>query len=268
MFEKEMPMFSNRNLKLAWSSACIAVGLGVAMLAVAQVPAFSQATAAGQEDEIAKSLAAMLRAGRAVISASQARINDPNIGDKGLDGKKVLADAVKIYQETTKVDPNSIDPNSRHGKLIRLQMASMVEVVDAHQQTINRQGIGFKGFIPAVFARLVNESFNRKAGGQAEIKVTAPAFLVRNKRAAADQWENEIIKDKLSSASWPKGQWYAAVSPTKGRSAYRSAVPEYYAASCLSCHGNPKGEIDVTGYPKEGAVEGDLGGVISITLFR
>ena len=38
------------------------------------------------------------------------------------------------------------------------------------------------------------------------------------------------------------------------------------APSCLSCHGEPKGELDITGYPKEGAHEGDLGGIISITL--
>jgi hypothetical protein len=44
--------------------------------------------------------------------------------------------------------------------------------------------------------------------------------------------------------------------------------PEYYAESCLSCHGEPKGEIDVTGYPKEGGKMGDLGGAISIVLFR
>jgi hypothetical protein len=43
-------------------------------------------------------------------------------------------------------------------------------------------------------------------------------------------------------------------------------VPEYYVPSCLTCHGGPAGELDVTGYPKEGAHEGDLGGVISIGL--
>jgi hypothetical protein len=43
-------------------------------------------------------------------------------------------------------------------------------------------------------------------------------------------------------------------------------VPEYYAASCLGCHGNPKGTVDMTGYPMEGASLGDLGGVISIKL--
>ena len=45
-------------------------------------------------------------------------------------------------------------------------------------------------------------------------------------------------------------------------------VPEYYAESCLSCHGTPKGEMDKTGYPKEGGKVGDLGAAISITLYR
>lgn len=30
----------------------------------------------------------------------------------------------------------------------------------------------------------------------------------------------------------------------------------------------PKGEIDITGFPKEGANEGYLGGIISIVLSR
>ena len=45
-------------------------------------------------------------------------------------------------------------------------------------------------------------------------------------------------------------------------------MPEYYTAGCLSCHGEPKGEMDITGYPKEGGKLDDLGGVISVTLFR
>jgi hypothetical protein len=39
---------------------------------------------------IAKNLADMLRAARQVISSNQARINDPNLGDKGLTGQVVL----------------------------------------------------------------------------------------------------------------------------------------------------------------------------------
>jgi hypothetical protein len=232
----------------------------------ANVPAFSQAV----EDDaaIAKSLATMLRAGRTVVSRNQDRINDPSLGNKGLDGKTVLAEAVKIYQETAGVDPMSIDANSRRGKLLHMEMDAIVEVMDAHQQTINRQGVGFKGFIPAVFGRLVSESFGRRAMGIAEMKVTAPPQLVRNAKARPDQWETGVIQDKLLSATWSKDESYAEVTETKGKSAHRTAVPEYYGNSCLSCHGTPRGEIDITGYPKEGAKVGDLGGVISITLYR
>lgn len=252
--------------------ASVCAGLcGIVLLVLAVILLTDEALSQSPEQDakIANSLAAMLRAGRTVISANQERINDPNIGDKGLDGNTVLAEAVKVYQETAKAeDPRSFAPNSRHGKLIRWQMDSIVEVIDAHQQTINRQGIGFKGFIPAVFARLVNEAFNRRAEGSAEMKVTAPPELIRNRKAQADQWENEIIRQKLLDAAWPKGQSYTATVQLKGRPAHRTMVPEYYVSSCLACHGSPKGDIDVTGFPKEGGKEGDLGGVISIGLFQ
>jgi hypothetical protein len=100
------------------------------------------------------------------------------------------------------------------------------------------------------------------------VKVTAPPDLVRNRKAEPDRWEKQVISEDFMSPSWPKGKEYSAVADSNGRAAFRMAAPEYYAASCLSCHGTPKGDIDVTGYPKEGAAEGDLGGVISISLFR
>jgi hypothetical protein len=147
-------------------------------------------------------------------------------------------------------------------------MAAIGEVMDANQSTINAKGIGFKAFIPAVFGRLVGESFARLASGEAELKVTAPPELVRNRKARPDSFEENIIKTKLVEPAWPRGQPYSEMTDAKGRPAYRVMVPEYYAASCLTCHGSPKGEMDITGYPKEGAKQDDLGGVISITLYR
>jgi hypothetical protein len=225
--------------------------------------------ASDDEDKmIANSLAAMLQASRKVISRHQERINNPEIGDKGLDGKAVLDQVVKIYQEATKTDPLKVDPSSRHGRLLRAQIDAIVEVTDSNQKTINQPGVGFKAFFPATFSRLVNESFAKRAAGDAEMKMTAPIELIRNRRARPDQWEAEAIRDKLLAPNWPKGQLFGAVASSNGRPAFRVAVPEYYAASCLSCHGDPKGQIDVTGYPKEGGKEGDLGAVISITLYR
>jgi hypothetical protein len=226
---------------------------------------------AGPEDDdavIAKSLAEMLRAARQVISNNQDRINDPNLGDKGLSGQVVLQQAVEIYKKTTGADPAGIDPATRHGRLLRAQMDAIVEATDANQATINAKGVGFKAFIPAVFARLVNEAFENRAKDEAQIKVTAPEQLVRNRKSRPDEWEAGVIRSKLLQAEWPRGQVFAGVANSKGRSAYRMMMPEYYASSCLSCHGSPKGETDITGYPKEGGKEGDLGAVISVTLFK
>ena len=217
---------------------------------------------------IATSLADMLRAGRQVISNNQSLINDPNLGDKGLSGQVVLQQAIEIYKKTTGIDPSSIDPASRLGRLMHAQMDAIVEVTNANQATINAKGVGFKAFIPAVFARLVNESFESHAKNEAEVKVTAPEQLVRNRKARPDPWESDVMRDKLLRADWPRGQAYTAEVDTKGRSAYRMMMPEYYANSCLSCHGSPKGQTDITGYPKEGGKEGDLGAVISVTLFK
>jgi hypothetical protein len=221
-----------------------------------------------EDTAIAGNLARLLSAGLEVISINQDLIDNKDIGEKGLDGKTVLAKALQLYQKATGSDPLTVDPTARRGRLLRAEMNAIVEVMDGQQKSLNQRGIGFKGFIPATFGRLIVESFNRGAAGDAEIKITAPPELVRNRKSRPDSWESTVIREKFLSASWPKGQSYAAIAESKGRPAFRIAVPDYYTASCLSCHGGPKGQTDITGYPKEGANEGDLGGVISITLYR
>jgi hypothetical protein len=255
-----------RRTTIARFSVTFICAAAVALSVAANINAFSKT--AEDDPLIAKSLATMLRAGRTVISKNQDRINDPNMGNKSIDGKMVLAEASKIYQEVLGVTPASIDPDSRHGKLIRMQLDSIAEVMDTHQETINRQGVGFKGFIPALFGRLANEAFGRRAVGIVEMKVTAPPRLVRNAKVRPDEWELNVIQSRLMSPSWPKDQPYTAMAPQRGVLAQRTLMPEYYGSTCLACHGSPKGEIDITGYPKEGANEGDLGGVISITQYQ
>jgi hypothetical protein len=230
-------------------------------------PAGAALAPESDDTAIAQSLAQMLRSARTVISESQTKIDDPALSDKGLSGKVVLDLAIQKYKSATGVDPLSINPQSRQGKLLHELMDSIVEVMDENQTQINTPGTGFKGFIPAVFARLVDESFARRAQGEADIKVTAPLNLVRNRKARPDEWEAQVIATKLLQPDWPRGQPFSAVV-TDRRSAFRIMVPEYYSESCLACHGTPKGEMDKTGYPKEGGNLGDLGAAISITLYR
>ncbi|TMJ59532.1 MAG: DUF3365 domain-containing protein [Alphaproteobacteria bacterium] len=263
-------MGDSRILRRRFSSRYrLAFGLfWLLLVGMSSMVAFAQQKTAEEDATIAQSLAEMLRDARAIISNNQGRINDPEIGDKGLSAKVVLDQAVETYKKDTGIDPMTVDPASRHGRLLRAMMGAISEVMDANQTTINAKGIGFKAFIPAVFGRLVAESFARLANGEAELKVTAPPELVRNRKARPDSFEEKIIKTKLIEPAWPRGQPYSEMTDAKGRPAYRVMVPEYYAASCLTCHGTPKGEMDITGYPKEGAKQDDLGGVISITLYR
>lgn len=243
-------------------AACVLSGV------IAATPAASQAQDRDEDVVIARSLTAMLRAARTVVSRNQALINDPAIGNKGLSGKKVLADALAVYKETTQIDPKGIAAGSRHARLLRAQQEAIVEVIDANQSMLNQAGVAFKGFIPSTVARLINEAFAKRASDEAIVKVTAPEVLIRNRKSRPDEWESKTIRDKLMAADWPKGKMVSDTTASQGRQAARFASPEYYAPSCLSCHGGPKGQIDVTGYPKEGASQGDLGGVISVTLFR
>jgi hypothetical protein len=46
----------------------------------------------------------------------------------------------------------------------------------------------------------------------------------------------------------------------------RALTPIYYSQDCLACHGKPRGILDISGYPREGAQEGDLAGAISVQI--
>ena len=191
-------MAEQRNLR--------AIGVTVALALIAATVSFSGLSAEDQDDQIvAARLAEFLRSARTVISQNQDLINDPTKGDKGLTGDKVLADATAIYVEQTGEDPATVDPASREGRLLFAQMDAIREVMAENQGTINAPDVGFKGFIPAIFARLVNEKFEEKAGEEARVKVTAPEDLVRNRKARPDAWETEVLVDKFEAPDWPKG---------------------------------------------------------------
>lgn len=248
----------SRGIALAFS-----LGLLGAVLSLSSVSAEEQS-----DQIVAARLAEFLRSARTVISQHQDLINDPTKNDKGLTGERVLAEATAIYQKQTGENPAAVDPGSMEGKLLRAQSEAIMDVMTENQGTINKPNVGFKGFIPAIFARLVDEKFQEKADGQALIKVTAPEDLVRNRKARPDDWEKAVLIDKFAKPDWPKGQAFSEAASVGGRPAFRLIVPEYYKTSCLSCHGVPKGEMDITGYPKEGGKEGDLGAAISVTLFK
>ncbi|WP_202395948.1 Tll0287-like domain-containing protein [Stappia sediminis] len=242
---------------------------GAVMIAAIAFASFAiPVLASDQELATGERLAAVLRAGRSVISNHQSLINDESIAEKNLPGQRVVDEALELYaqREGKSLEPENLSDLDK--QLFEAQIAAMREIVDENQDLIDAEGIGFKGFIPAIFARLVNERFAEKVGNLAQTKVTAPVDIVRNRKATPDEWERNVLESKFQTSAWERGKPYFDEVEKNGKPAFRMLIPEYYSASCLTCHGQPKGEVDVTGYPKEGGAEGDLAGAISITLFR
>jgi hypothetical protein len=211
-------------------------------------------------------LTTLLRSARQVISDQQGLIDEPRAG-KDLSGKKLIELAEAKYAEQTGHPIPSLDPTSAEGQMLQAEKDAIQEVMDEAQPLINDPHRGFKGFLPAVFAYRVAEHFNRKMGKLAYVKLTAPAELIRHRPNMPDAWEDQIIKSKFQSAEWKKGDFVEQDAQLNGKKAYRILIPEYYETSCLACHGEPKGSIDITGAKKEGGKLGDLGGAISGAIY-
>ncbi len=211
-------------------------------------------------------LTALLRSARQVISDQQGVINQQGSG-KALHGKEVIAQAKTKYNQQTGHPVPSLDPTSAEGRMLQAETDAIEEVMEHAQPLINDPTRGFKGFLPAIFAYQVAERFNQKEGQLAYVKLTAPAELVRHLPNVPDAWEDQMIKSKLQSPGWKKGEFVEEEAELNGRKAYRVLIPEYYETSCLECHGEPKGAIDITGGRKEGRKLGDLGGAISAGIY-
>ncbi len=220
----------------------------------------------GNDDQVALSeeLTTLYRSARAVISKHQQHINNPDIGDKGLTPAVVASQALDNYR---RISGKPLDM-STNTEAKQAMMSAIKGVMADNQDLINEKGVGLKGLLPAIYARQVATYFNESMLGRMKIKLTAPNKYIRNRANRPDKWEDHIIDSKFLAAGYAKGKPFFQDQAYEGKDAFRFILPEYYVESCLSCHGKPRGELDITGGKKEGGVLGELGGAISLTIFK
>jgi Protein of unknown function (DUF3365) len=224
----------------------------------------SSVRAVSSNAEMSVDLTTLYRSARKVISDNQELINDASKGDKRLSGDSVVAMTKRNYKEAMGVSIDDMLITSPK----QIMLNSVAEVIGEAQELINEKGVGFKGFLPAIFARHVATRFNEKMNGKMKIKLTAPKNYVRNRANRPDGWEEKVIESEFRSSKHVKGEAYYESTRYKGKGAFRYILPEYYGQSCLSCHGSPKGQLDITGGKKEGGVLGELGGAISLVILE
>ncbi|MEW6544990.1 MAG: DUF3365 domain-containing protein [Nitrospirota bacterium] len=231
----------------------MAVGLALGLLLAP--PAW-----AGSEAETAQLLIRLMQAGRSVVSEHQEVLNDPTRGDKGFSPEYFGDRMTEKFRETTGVELGRL-PTGQQSTLLLTLLEAGKEVVAEAQPVINKQGVAFKGFIPALWGRRAAEKFTKRTG--IRLKLTATEYRFAGNKP--DEFEASVLR-LFSDSRYPKGQEYSKSATVDGRPVLRVMAPEYAGAKCLKCHGEPKGERDITGMRKEGYKEGDLAGAISVVM--
>jgi len=207
-------------------------------------------------NRVAEHVSTMLACGRGVVAAHQDLINDPEVGDKGFTPEHIKNEMLIAFEKRTKRKLEDLEPEI--GEALKELLDAAGEVVAEQQASINRRGIGFKGFIPAVFGRLTGMKFRYATG----VSLRQVTYEPRNADNRADRFEREMLRkyeDGLFKPHLGYGWW-------TDEHTYRYVYPLYIEESCLQCHGQPAGALDVAGKVKEGYRQGDLRGAISVLI--
>ncbi|MEK6632906.1 MAG: DUF3365 domain-containing protein [Nitrospirota bacterium] len=217
-----------------------------------------------EAEETARLLAKLLQAGRLVIEQNQTLIDDPHKGDKGFTPEVFERQMYEIFRQRTGIDLSAPATTTALAMppLARTHLPALIdagkEVVRDAQVVINQRGIGYKNFIPATFGSQTATRFSKRS----QVRLKQTAIQPRNPKNEPDEYEASVLH-WLSGR--PNSDTYVSELTESGRT-LRVMMPIYYQRACLVCHGEPKGEWDISGYPKEGAREGDLAGAISVKI--
>ena len=239
--------------------------ISVVLLGLSPVHASPPEQLRAEADETARLLAKLLQAGRLAIEQNQTLIDDIHKGDKGFTPEAFERQMRDIFQQRTGIDLSlasakqtffTIPPLAK--TLLPALIETSKDVVRDAQVVINQRGIGYKNFIPATFGSQAAARFSKRS--QVQLKQTA--IQPRNPKNEPDEYESSVLR-WLSGR--PNSDAYVSELTESGK-ILRVIMPIYYQHECLTCHGGPKGEWDISGYPKEGAQEGDLAGAISVKI--
>lgn len=218
-----------------------------------------------QERDTSRLLAILFDSGRLVVGMNQDLINDESKGDKGFTSAVFEKQVLTVFQQRTGI--NLSNSSEKIPALARPLLDRLLEeskkTIDSYQTPINIPGIRYKGLIPATFGTETAKRFQTWSG--IYLRQIAPEKFLRNAKNKPDTYEAAVLQalaEQSSTSAESPPKWEV----TDGGQTLRLMLPLYYSKACLECHGEPKGQRDISGYPREGGKEGELGGAISVKL--
>ena len=147
-------------------------------------------------------------------------------------------------------------------EVLASEMRAAWDFVDMNQDVINRAEDGTfrtKHLVCVVAAKSVSMLFTTETDYSIRFTNDTP----RQAANAPDEFEQEALA--AFNADPERKAFWRVVDAGDGTRVFRYTEPLYVTESCLECHGDPVGELDQYGYPKEGMQVGQVGGAMSIT---
>lgn len=146
--------------------------------------------------------------------------------------------------------------------MLTKQLNAMWDFMAINQDRINYDSDGnydFKGLHCSIVGLSVSNHFSQDT----DYRIRYVSDRPRNAAHATDEFETQVMERFRQDASLGS---YDEMAAFDGQRSLRYVTPLRIDASCMSCHGGPAGERDVTGRAKEGLELGDLYGVISVVV--
>lgn len=147
-------------------------------------------------------------------------------------------------------------------EVLASEMRAAWDFVDMNQDVINRAEDGTfrtKHLVCVVAAKSISMLFTTETDYSIRFTNDTP----RQAANAPDEFEQEALA--AFNADPERKAFWRVVDAGDGTRVFRYTEPLYVTESCLECHGDPVGELDQYGHPKEGMQVGQVGGAMSIT---
>ena len=215
-----------------------------------------------ETEETARLLAILLDSGRYVINENQDLFDDPNKEQKGFSPEVFEQQLFEVFRSRSGIDLHELQSArlpQRAKEMLTVLQAVGKKVVAEAQPEINSKGVGFKGFIPAIFGLRVASRFTEITG----VRLKQTALAPRNPLNAPDAFERSVLQE-FADPSFPREKVISEVT-AKSKS-LRLMFPLYTTRQCLTCHGEPKGKLDKSGHLREGLRLGQNAGAISVVI--
>jgi len=90
------------------------------------------------------------------------------------------------------------------------------------------------------------------------MKQVAPEVVLRNPKNRADEFEAQALS-QFAAPGYPRSGENIISATMENGTVVRVLLPLFYSQQCLGCHSEPKGQRDISGYPK-------VGGAISVKI--